>query len=335
MGECGDDGDAEVHFHEVGHECRQDGQDEQLVAAAVDRGHGRVVALGMHGQQVDGHVDDQARDEPCGQADPRQAQAAVEDQRQDDPRKPASGKRDDEGVAGPPAANEAQPAQGVVEDAGEQEDLRGELKQAPARQRVERLVVRPVGRRVARLKPAKLGRVEAVERDPQRLGPVTHQRADHGEGIGPAVRRTQGLGRRHHVEHALPDQHADGVRSLAEAEERTGSADVAHVAQTLQRAIGHVEDDQQGDAGQAQADQRDPGRAHACPQAAHEGRGAGGIAAGACQQQQPKHQEHVQARGQTELGTPALSEDDRCDLHAQDEQVGAGREHCGDAAALL
>jgi len=106
--------DAEVDFDEVGDDSREQCQHQQLPVA------GRTVG-GFRGgpaaqQQVDGDVDDHARDQPGRQPDAGQTQAAVREQGHDDAERAAAHDKCNEDAPPVGPAQQPQPAERVVED---------------------------------------------------------------------------------------------------------------------------------------------------------------------------------------------------------------------------
>ena len=214
-------------------------------------------------QQIGGYIDHHADNQSGRQADTRQAQAAIEDHRDDHAQRAADGQRNDEQITASTSLHQPQPAQRVVEDAGVEENLRGELDQPAAHQRVECLVVRAIGRRVACFIMRQGRRVETIVRDPHRLRPIADQRPNDVQRVRLPFGRLDGRVRlEHQIYHAFPNQRAHGVGALRGAENSAEPAHVAFLAEIVEWALRYVEDRQEDQTGEGQTDQAKPGCPH-------------------------------------------------------------------------
>ena len=196
---------------------------------------------------------------PAGQPMPARRRLPSKITGSDDAEQPAAGQEGEEQVALAAAAHQPQPAQRVVEDADEEEDLGRKLEQAAAHQRVERFVVRAIGRGVARLEMAQVGRIEPVERDPQRFRPVADERADR-RPARPARRPGPAAGACGVIRSTTPSQIS--ARTAFVPSVRLNSVQVRLMYRTwhsaLQRTVRHIQNHEQRRRGDSHADQPEP-----------------------------------------------------------------------------
>ncbi len=184
VGACGSNGNPEVDFDEVRHNCRQQRHDQQLA-----RHVGRVGAeVGV--KEGCGHdVDEQAKHQSGGEGHAKETQLVriikVETNACRQRRGKEQGKEEDRV---PAIDKQPQPAQRPVEDRDEDGQIGQETQKTRDHQAVPRLVVRAIGAGVARFHLRQVGGVELVEGHPHRLGAVAHERTQEVHPVGLAIR---------------------------------------------------------------------------------------------------------------------------------------------------
>jgi len=178
-------------------------------------------------------------------------------------------------------------------------------------------------------------RVEAVVDNPHGLRAVADQGAQRIERVGRAVRLLDGRVRReHHVGHALPDEDAHRVGALGRAEDRAQPAHVALIAHAGQRAVRHVQRDQQQEPGHGQPDERQPRASQVARQPAQARGHLLPLCSPTREQQQAQHGKDVQPGGQAHPRAAALRVDDGNDLDDEDEQIPARTQRVAQAAPI-
>ena len=149
----------------------------------------------------------------------------------------------------PRPMDQIQTAQPVGEKSKEQPLINQESQQARIHQGIERLIMRTIRRRIARLIVGQLGRIKSVVSHIHRLRPIADERPDQMERIGATIRELDRLVREHQPERTLPDQHSNLPGSGFRLKDMPQPSDIRRLPEKFQRPARDIQQNQKNQNG--------------------------------------------------------------------------------------